>query len=115
MIHWFKNRGLGSGGVGRGEGMTRRASAAPAGLGVVGALALLAGGASSAAAECVPEEFDLFAGQYHDVGSLVVSNDAENLYVTYTLDQTSRDIRDEFDEGSLRYAFFGTLHLWVGS
>ena len=49
---------------------------------------------------CGTTSWDLTAGQTIDVGSVTVENDADNLYVTYTLDYPG--------------ACFGTLHLWVG-
>jgi hypothetical protein len=49
---------------------------------------------------CGTTTWDLTAGQTIDVGSVTVENDADNLYVTYTLDYSG--------------ACFGTLHLWVG-
>lgn len=47
---------------------------------------------------CGSETFTLWAGQTIDAGTLTVSNDASNLYVTYN---TTGE--------------FGILHLWVGS
>ena len=55
-------------------------------------------------AACGTTTWDLTAGQHIDVGTVTVSNDATNLYVTYTLDDP--DYPD---------ATFGTLHLWVGT
>lgn len=59
---------------------------------------------------CGTVSWDLFAGQYIDVGSLTVSNDADNLYVTYILDYQNPACPD----GPVD-AEFGTLHLWVGN
>jgi hypothetical protein len=50
---------------------------------------------------CPTVTWNLTAGQTMDVGSVSVTNDAENVYVTYTLDYPG--------------ATFGTLHLWVGN
>ena len=55
-------------------------------------------------AACGTTTWDLTAGHTIDVGTVTVSNDATNLYVTYTLDDP--DYPD---------ATFGTLHLWVGT
>lgn len=48
--------------------------------------------------------WDLFAGQTALVGSVEVTNDMDNLYVTYSIDTVNQP-----------HASFGTLHLWVGS
>jgi hypothetical protein len=63
----------------------------------------LVGGAVSASIEtaCGTTTWNLTAGQTIDVGSVTVSNDVTNLYVTYTLDYPG--------------ATFGTLHLWAGT
>jgi len=45
--------------------------------------------------------YPLIAGQHDTVGTITVSNDATNLYVTYTLTDTG--------------CTFGTLHLWAGN
>lgn len=50
---------------------------------------------------CPTVTWDLTAGQSSVVGSVSVTNDAQNVYVTYTLDYPG--------------ATFGTLHLWVGN
>ncbi len=50
--------------------------------------------------EFVTESFDLFAGQTIDVGELLVTNDDENLYITY---QATGDW------------FIGKVHVYVGS
>lgn len=50
---------------------------------------------------CGSTTWDLWAGQTHDVGSINVRNDSDNLYVTYQLDAPG--------------ATFGTVHLWVGN
>lgn len=62
--------------------------------------ALLAA-ATTAQAACPVTEWNLTAGQNTDVGSIAVSNDQDNIYVTYALDYPG--------------ATFGTLHLWVGT
>lgn len=46
-------------------------------------------------------EWNLTAGQYTDVGSVAVTNDLDNIYVTYALDYPG--------------ATLGNLHLWVGN
>ncbi|MGE5406758.1 MAG: hypothetical protein ACM3NR_03510 [Methanosarcina sp.] len=48
---------------------------------------------------CGSHEYTLWAGQHINAGTLTVSNDETNLYVTYTLTSGT----------------FGTLHLWVGT
>ena len=50
--------------------------------------------------EFVTESFDLFAGQTIDVGDLLVTNDNDNLYITY---QTTGDW------------YIGKVHVYVGS
>lgn len=65
------------------------------------AAAFLAPASALHAQTCGTTTWDLTAGQTIDVGSVTVSNDATNLYVTYALDYPG--------------ATFGTLHLWVGS
>lgn len=45
-----------------------------------------------------PAAFDLIAGRHHDVGSVTISNDAVNLYVTY---YTTENLQK--------------LHLWIGN
>ncbi len=53
---------------------------------------------------CGTTTWDLTAGQTIDVGTVTVSNDANNLYVTYTL-----------DDPDYPNACFGNLHVWVGN
>lgn len=53
---------------------------------------------------CGTTSWNLTAGQTLDVGTVTVSNDAENIYVTFTL-----------DDPDYPNACFGTLHLWVGN
>ena len=69
------------------------------------ALALLllfsAGNAQAQTAGCGTTTWDLTAGQTTNVGSVTVSNDLDNLYVTYTLSYGS--------------AVFGNLQVWVGN
>jgi len=71
----------------------------------VAALAVVLGlawtGLGRAQDECVPTVWNLTAGQYTDVGSVTVTNDDVNVYVTYTLDYPG--------------ATFGELHLWIGN
>ncbi len=55
----------------------------------------------SAWAECGTTTWNLTAGQTIDVGSVTVSNDIDNIYITYTLDYPG--------------ASFGELHAWVGN
>lgn len=56
---------------------------------------------ASSETACGTTTWNLTAGQNMDVGSVTVSNDAENLYVKYDLDYPG--------------ATFGTLHLWAGT
>lgn len=58
----------------------------------------------SHAQSCVPTVWDLTAGQTIPVGSVTVSNDANNIYVTYAIDNAIQPS-----------ATFGTLHLWIGN
>jgi hypothetical protein len=53
---------------------------------------------------CTPTTWDLTAGQTIDVGTVTVTNDTNNLYVTYTL-----------DDPDYPNACFGNLHVWVGN
>lgn len=46
------------------------------------------------------QSFTLWAGQTTNVGNITVTNDASNIYVTYTLTNGGT---------------FGTLHLWIGT
>ncbi|MGE0882751.1 MAG: hypothetical protein AB7P14_04355 [Blastocatellales bacterium] len=55
----------------------------------------------SQAEACGVTTWNLIAGQTIDVGSVTVSNDADNIYVTYALDYPG--------------ACFGTLQVWVGN
>jgi hypothetical protein len=59
---------------------------------------------SGVAEVCGTTNWDLTAGQTIDVGTVTVSNDLNNVYVTYTLDDP------DFPNASL-----GTLHVWVGN
>lgn len=68
--------------------------------------ALFAFGAAAAASAqeevpCPPTTWDLTAGQTNVVGTVTVSNDLNNVYVTYTLTTPG--------------ATFGTLQAWVGN
>lgn len=54
-------------------------------------------------AACGTEVLDLTAGQTINVGSVTVSNDANNIYVKYEINTTNQPS-----------ATFGTLHLWIG-
>ncbi|TFG59522.1 MAG: hypothetical protein E4H29_04120, partial [Deltaproteobacteria bacterium] len=54
-------------------------------------------------APCGTTILDLTAGQTIPVGSVTVSNDANNIYVTYAIDTVNQTS-----------ATFGTLHLWIG-
>jgi hypothetical protein len=65
------------------------------------AILMAASTTASFAAVCGTTIWNLYAGQTQDVGSLTVSNDETNIYVTYTLDAPD--------------TYFGTLHLWVGN
>lgn len=62
---------------------------------------LVTAAAPGFAQTCGTTTWNLTAGQTIDVGSVTVSNDATNLYVTYKLDYPG--------------AYFGTLHMWAGS
>jgi hypothetical protein len=68
------------------------------------AMALVWVWCGSAVAECIPTTWTLWAGQTIHSGTLSVTNDATNVYVTFTLDTATYDC-----------ATFGTLHLWLGS
>lgn len=48
--------------------------------------------------------WNLYAGQTALVGSIEVTNDMDNMYVTYSIDTVTQPL-----------ANFGTLHLWIGS
>ena len=52
---------------------------------------------------CVPTVWQLTAGQTIPVGAVIVTNDRENIYVRYLLDNQAPT------------ACFGTLHLWGGT
>ncbi|MFA8433153.1 MAG: hypothetical protein ACEPOZ_01435 [Marinifilaceae bacterium] len=54
--------------------------------------------------------WDLRAGQDIDVGSVIVTNDADNIYVTYLLDYQDGNCEDGIVD-----AEFGELHVWVGN
>jgi hypothetical protein len=54
--------------------------------------------------------WDLRAGQTIDVGSVIVTNDADNIYVTFKLDYQNQDCVDDVVD-----AEFGTVHVWVGN
>jgi hypothetical protein len=64
-------------------------------------LFLGAGLAQAQTTPCGTTTWDLTAGQTTNVGTVTVSNDLDNLYVTYTLTYPG--------------ATLGTLHLWVGN
>ncbi len=69
----------------------------------------------ASAQECGQTSWTLWAGQTKNVGLVTVSNDLDNLYVTYTLNYQDPLCKDE--GGNLTAAVeaeFGTLHLWVG-
>jgi hypothetical protein len=70
-------------------------------LGSAGALSGYLIQHSVAQTACPPTVWDLTAGQTIKVGNVTVTNDANNIYVTYTLTQPCWE--------------FGTLHLWIGS
>jgi len=64
---------------------------------------------------CGHTSWTLWAGQTLDVGSVTVSNDLNNLYVTYTLDYQDPDCLDgDGNPTAAVEAVFGALHLWVG-
>lgn len=60
------------------------------------------------AQECGDTVFPLTAGQHTEVGTITVSNDRDNVYVTYDL--TYDPNLDGVIDGE-----FGTLHVWVGT
>jgi hypothetical protein len=68
------------------------------------ALFLFFGATLVASAECPAVTWNLTAGQYYVWGTLSVTNDAEYIYVTYTLDLNKANCTS-----------FGTLHLWIGN
>lgn len=67
---------------------------------------LIAGGGHALAQEgtCGETSWTLWAGQHINVGQLIVTNDSENIYVTYKLDEATQP-----------KAYFGTLHLGIVS
>lgn len=73
------------------------------GLIALAMVAVMIGAGTAGAQTCTPGPavWQLTAGQTINVGSVTVSNDATNIYVTYTLVHPT--------------ATFGTLHLWVGN
>jgi len=71
---------------------------------------------------CGTTIWDLRAGQTIDVGSITVENDADNIYVTYTLDYQNPDCMIDTDNDGIPDALdpaidaeFGTLHIWIGN
>lgn len=89
-----------------------RITAAGAGLATLGSglLSACGGGGSDAVTEaamsvespnCTPTTWNLTAGQTNVVGTVTVSNDNENLYITYQLNQAGCTLC--------------TLHAWVGT
>ncbi len=64
---------------------------------------LLAGAGQGTAQVCEPTVWDLTAGQHYPVGTVAVSNDETNIYITYSIDTSAYPD-----------AVFGTLHAWVG-
>jgi hypothetical protein len=70
----------------------------------VAALLFIANAGTAFGQTCGTTQWDLWAGQTKDVGTLTVENDAANIYVTFALDDP--DFPD---------ATFGTLHLWIGN
>lgn len=73
---------------------------------MVVAAAILTAGAGTAMCqtECVPTVWDLTAGQNMVVGTVTVSNDTTNLYVTYAIDTVTYP-----------GLTLGNLHMWVGT
>jgi hypothetical protein len=65
---------------------------------------LLLGSALAQAQTCGTTTWPLTAGQTIPVGTVTVSNDLNNLYITYALDSVTQP-----------GATFGTLHAWVGN
>jgi hypothetical protein len=72
--------------------------------------ALVSTSTSASAQTCNVTTWNLTAGQTIDVGSVSVSNDATNIYVTYTLDYQNSTCSD----GPVD-AEFGNLHVWIGN
>ena len=70
-------------------------------LAVLSMFAVLIVTLPASAEVCGTTVWDLTAGQTNKVGTVTVSNDQTNLYVTYTLNDP--------------LATFGNLHLWVGN
>ncbi|MFB3787058.1 MAG: hypothetical protein ACE15F_11895 [bacterium] len=70
-------------------------------------------GVMMSGAVCEPIVWDLTAGQTIIVGNVSVTNDADNIYVTYTLDYTF-ECPDEFGILQLFDATFGMLQMWIG-
>jgi hypothetical protein len=70
-------------------------------LGAAGALGEYLMQTSVAQTTCTPIVWNLTAGQTINVGTVTVTNDATNIYVTYALTAPCWE--------------FGTLHLWIGS
>lgn len=66
------------------------------------ALFLFFGATLVASAQCSTVTWNLTAGQYNVWGKLSVTNDINNIYVTYTMDPTKCNE-------------LGELHLWVGN
>lgn len=76
-------------------------------LGILSAvLMIFSAGANLATAQepCPPAVWELYAGQTTDVGSVTVSNDNTNIFVTYAL-----------DTANYPSATFGMLQVWVGT
>jgi hypothetical protein len=79
----------------------RWSSVRDAALAAVGALLVSAAPNAASATVCGTTTWTLWAGQTKDVGTLTVSNDADNIYVTYTLTEPG--------------ATLGAVHLWLGN
>jgi hypothetical protein len=78
----------------------------PSVLVTVAAVVLLLAGGGAALAQpqpCGTTTWDLTAGQHNKVGTVVVSNDMNNIYITFMLDPT------------LTTSTLGMLHVWVGN
>jgi hypothetical protein len=71
-------------------------------LAILGAATFFASGTARAqSTACGTTSWQLTAGQHINVGSVTVSNDLDNLYISYNLTYPG--------------ASFGTLHAWVGN
>ena len=79
---------------------------------IVLAVGLLVGTSAPAVAQegCNATPWDLTAGQTINVGTVTVSSDETNIYVSYTLTYQNPNCPDSPVD-----ATFGTLHVWIGN